>query len=288
MFQSMTGYGKASVVTGDRKIEVEIRSLNSRQLDLNLRLPSAYRALEGDIRNIVNELLLRGKVDLSIVVNAGDRTGKPPVNKELAKQYYRQIKEIGKAIGEKKISYLPLIMNLPGIFNPDVTASKEELKTVVSLVKRTTGLVTKYRTEEGKALKKDVDSHLSVIVKKESELTQLDPARTERIRNKLLEKLEEIKNAGNLDKNRFEQELIYYMEKLDINEERTRLRTHCHYFMETINESNCGRKLGFIAQEIGREINTIGSKANDAGIQKLVVEMKDELEKIKEQLLNVL
>lgn len=288
MFQSMTGYGKISAIIGNKNIEVEIRSLNSKQLDLNLHLPFLYHELEAELRSLISQRVQRGKVDVFINLTATTGAGKPLLNKNLAKQYHKQLKELAKAIGDKKVAYLPLILNMPGLFKPEEVAAKEELKVALTLVGKAVGLLKVFRAEEGKALKKDIESHLAAIVNKEKGVAKLDPARIEKIRNKMRERMKEAKEIANTDANRFEQELIYYIEKLDINEERTRLTAHCNHFTETMREENCGRKLGFIAQEIGREINTIGSKANDADIQKLVVEMKDELEKIKEQLLNVL
>ncbi len=288
MIESMTGFGKATVDLNTRKIEAEIRSLNSRQFDLNLHLPTLYREAENNIRTLLSDKLHRGKIDLFVNMNSGAQAEKTPLNKPLAKEYYRQLKELSEAIGEKNGVYLPLILNMPGLFKTEETATSEELKAIVALVEKAAAKLIKFRTEEGKALKKDMETHLDVIKNCEKEIGKLDRARIDSIRRRLNDKIKEMMDKKLADSNRFEQELIYYIEKLDINEERTRLRTHCSYFSATMHEENCGRKLGFIAQEIGREINTIGSKANDAAIQKLVVEMKDELEKIKEQLMNVL
>lgn len=288
MFQSMTGFGKASALSRHKKIDAEIRTLNSKQLDLNLHLPFVYRELEAEIRILITPILVRGKVDIFISIPGNEGMTKPLLNKELAREYYRQLKELGKTIKEKKGAYLPLMLNMPGLFRAEEAVSGEELKTVLDLIKKAAGLVVKFRQKEGKALKKDIEVHLSAIENRETEIAKLDSARTDKQRQRLMTKLNELGEAQRIDRNRFEQEIIYYIEKLDINEERTRLRTHCKYFRETMEEESGGRKLGFIVQEIGREINTIGSKANDGSIQKLVVEMKDELEKMKEQLFNVL
>ena len=288
MLQSMTGFGKASARISGKKVDVEIRSLNSKQLDFNVRLPQLYRELEPEIRTYLGKILDRGKVDMFINVTSEESKAKNVLNKELAKAYHKELKELGKALHEKDVEYLPLVLRMPDIFKTEETAGKEELKTVLSLVHKAVDMVAKYRVDEGKALKKDIESHLSLIEKKEAEVGAMDGKRIDKVREKLTTKLNDLAEAKNIDNNRFEQELIYYIERLDINEERTRLKAHCSYFRQTMNEDKGGRKLGFIIQEVGREINTIGSKANDAEIQKVVVEMKDELEKIKEQLLNIL
>ncbi len=288
MLQSMTGFGKASSRINGRKVDVEIRSLNSKQLDLNMRLPSIYREIEPDIRNLINNTLHRGKVDLFINISSEDGIPKASLNKEIAKQYYKELKALGKSIGEKNVSYLPLIVRMPEVFKTEEVADKKELKDLLAIITKATHLVTQFRIQEGKVLKKDIESHLGEIEKKEKEVDNLDAKRVEKIRERLDNKIKELCTNDMIDRNRLEQEIIYYIEKLDINEERQRLKAHCNYFKQTMQEDNGGRKLGFIIQEIGREINTLGSKANDAGIQKIVVEMKDELEKMKEQLLNIL
>jgi uncharacterized protein (TIGR00255 family) len=284
----MTGFGKASSRINGRKVDVEIRSLNSKQLDLNMRLPSIYREIEPDIRNLINNTLHRGKVDLFINISSEDGIPKASLNKEIAKQYYKELKALGKSIGEKNVSYLPLIVRMPEVFKTEEVADKKELKDLLAIITKATHLVTQFRIQEGKVLKKDIESHLGEIEKKEKEVDNLDAKRVEKIRERLDNKIKELCTNDMIDRNRLEQEIIYYIEKLDINEERQRLKAHCNYFKQTMQEDNGGRKLGFIIQEIGREINTLGSKANDAGIQKIVVEMKDELEKMKEQLLNIL
>jgi len=284
----MTGFGKASSPVGERNADVEIRSLNSKQLDLNIRLPLLYKEIEPELRTLIGNILTRGKVDVFINLSGDEGKTKATIDKGAAKQYYRQLKELSKAIHEKDVQYLPLLLKMPDVFKTEETAGKQELKAVLNLAAKAARMVEKYRQQEGKALKKDIELHLAAIEKKENEVSRHDAKRIEKIREKLTAKVNEIAEGKAIDNNRFEQELIYYIEKLDINEERTRLRTHCTYFRQTMNDNNAGRKLGFIMQEIGREINTIGSKANDADIQKIVVEMKDELEKMKEQLLNIL
>ncbi len=287
MIQSMTGYGSASTRSGGKKIEVEIRSLNSKQQDINLRMPFFYSKAEPGIRSAIAELLDRGKIDISINVSAEKGGGTARLNKELAMQYYNEMKSFAKQINEKNTSYMPLLFKIPDIFKGGETIKDSEVEAVVGLVCKAALAVAKFRQAEGKELAKDIVQNLSGIEKKVVEIEKLDKTRIPKLKEKLKTKISE-GISGQIDINRFEQEIIYYIEKFDINEEKARLKTHCAYFRENLQGDNGGRKLGFISQEIGREINTIGSKANDSDIQKLVVEMKDELEKIKEQLLNVL
>ncbi len=284
----MTGFGKASGRIGAKTVDVEIRSLNSKQLDLNMRLPHTYYSLEPEIRTLIPELLDRGKVDLFINIGGNEGKSNVSLNKSLARQYLKEFKSLAKDINESDIQFLPLILRMPDVFRTEEKAEKKELETVLSLVRKAAQMVSNFRQQEGKALKKDIESNLLVIEGNEKKIDKLDPLRVEKLKERLMAKITEAADGRNIDTNRFEQEIIYYIEKLDINEEKSRLRAHCNYFRTTINEPNGGRKLGFIVQEIGREINTIGSKANDADIQRLVVEMKDRLEKIKEQLLNIL
>lgn len=288
MLQSMTGFGKASGQIAGKTVDVEIRSLNSKQLDLNMRLPHSYYGLEPELRTLIPELLDRGKVDLFIAVGGAESKNKVSLNKAVAKEYVKEFKSLAKDLNEKDIQYLPLVLRMPDIFKSEDKADKKELDAILVIVRKAADMVSKFRQQEGKALKKDIESHLAVIEGNEGKIDKLDPTRVERLRERLMTKIQEGLSGRVADMNRFEQEIIYYIEKFDINEEKARLRNHCNYFRTTMNEPNGGRKLGFIVQEIGREINTIGSKANDAEIQRHVVEMKDELEKIKEQLLNIL
>lgn len=283
----MTGYGSASIRLQGKKIDVEIRSLNSKQQDINLRMPFIYSKAEPAIRSAVAELLERGKIDVSISVSTGKGTGINYLNKELARHYYNELKSFAKEINETNIQFMPLLSRIPELFKMEEAVKDTEADAVVLLVSRAARAVSKFRQAEGKELGKDIVKNLSSIEKKALEVEKLDKERIPKLKEKLKTKISESAN-GKMDMNRFEQEIIYYIEKFDINEEKARLKTHCAYFRQNINVDKGGRKLGFISQEIGREINTIGSKANDSGIQKLVVEMKDELEKIKEQLLNVL
>lgn len=287
MLQSMTGYGSASTRLGEKKIDVEIRSLNSKQQDINLRMPFSYGKAEPGIRAALAEVLERGKIDISINISNGKGAGVGSLNKELARHYYHEIKSFAKEIKEKDIEYMPLLLRIPDLFKTEETVKESEMDALVALVRKAALAVAKFRQAEGKELAKDIIKNLSSIERKVVEIEKLDPERIPKLKEKIRAKISEGVN-GKMDMNRFEQEIIYYIEKFDINEEKARLKTHCAYFRQNMNDDKAGRKLGFITQEIGREINTIGSKANDSDIQKLVVEMKDELEKIKEQLLNVL
>lgn len=287
MLQSMTGYGSATAHLNGKKIHVEIRSLNSKQQDINLRMPFIYNKAESDIRSAIAEVLDRGKIDISINISSGKGNGASSLNKELARRYYNEMKAFAKEIHEKDVQYMPLLTRIPDLFKTEETVKKSEVDTVVLLARKAAQAVSKFRQAEGKELAKDLQLNLSFIEKQAILIEKLDIERIPKLKEKLRSKISEATN-GKMDMNRFEQEIIYYIEKFDINEEKARLKTHCAYFRQNVNEEKGGRKLGFISQEIGREINTIGSKANDSGIQTLVVEMKDRLEKIKEQLLNVL
>lgn len=287
--KSMTGFGKAVCELPQKKVTIEIRSLNSRQLDLNLRVPSQYRDKESEMRQMISRSLERGKIDVSIYTESGPESTSSAINQTLAMEYYREIKKLAEATGEIPVDYLALVLRMPDVLKQDrVVPDENEWKAVSQSVQDAITAFNAFRDDEGKVLEKEFVQRIGIIQSKLNAIAALDPQRANAVREKLNKFLEENIPAANVDKNRFEQELIYYLEKLDITEEKLRLQTHCEYFLATMNEPSSGRKLGFITQEIGREINTIGSKANDAGIQKMVVEMKDELEKIKEQMLNVL
>lgn len=285
----MTGYGKAVCELPNKKVTIEIRSLNSRQLDLNFRVPSQYRDKESELRSLISKSLERGKIDFGIFLEASGENGSNTINQTLAMEYYRELKKLSETTGEKHNDILGLVMRMPDVLKQDRTAPDEdEWKVVMNSVIEAIAAFNKFRDDEGKTLAQEFESRIGIIQNKLKTVTDLDPQRIAAVRERLNKYLAENIPAADVDKNRFEQELIYYIEKLDITEEKLRLQTHCDYFLNTMKEPSSGRKLGFIGQEIGREINTIGSKANDAAIQKHVVEMKDELEKIKEQLLNVL
>lgn len=291
MIKSMTGYGKAVAETPHKKISIEIKSLNSKQLDVNTRLPWLYKEKEPEIRNIISQKLDRGKIDLNINFDLLDEEVIPVINKSVVKNYFNQFREIA---GELKIEIddqiLSTIMKLPD----SLKTEKPELEEAEwNLVKQQTlesvNMLDLYRIKEGNSIETDLKKCIGKILASLETIETFEEGRITKIREKILSLLKDTVGTENIDKNRFEQELIFYLEKFDINEEKVRLKTHCNYFLDSIGTpSPNGKILSFIAQEIGREINTIGSKANDASIQKLVVMMKDELEKIKEQTLNVL
>ncbi len=287
----MTGYGKAIAETPQKKITIEIKSLNSKQLDLNTKLPWLYKEKEPEIRNLVSQHLDRGKIDLTVYFDLLDEEVATVINKAAVKSYYRQFQEIA---GELKINLddqiFSAIMKLPDTLKTDKQElSDEEWTLVKNKIIESITVLDIYRIEEGNSILADLRKCIGKIIAFLENIEIFEGGRITRVREKLKSILEENSGSENIDRNRFEQELIFYLEKYDINEEKVRLRTHCDYFLETIETpAPNGKILSFIAQEIGREINTIGSKANDASIQKLVVMMKDELEKIKEQTMNIL
>lgn len=287
--KSMTGYGKSVCELPQKKITVEIRSLNSRTFDLNIRMPSVYREKESEVRSEISKNADRGKIDVSIYSEGNTEASVGTMNHSLLLTYHKELSKAAVAIGDERKDFLPLLMRMPDIFKQDKQEfNAEEWKATFESVKIALVAFNTFREDEGNTLATELSQRIAIIQTKLLAIATLDPQRAIAVRERLNKHLTEATNAENIDKNRFEQELIYYLEKLDITEEKVRLQTHLDYFSATMLETGAGRKLGFIAQEIGREINTIGSKANDAGIQMIVVQMKDELEKIKEQLLNVL
>lgn len=292
MLISMTGYGKAEVEVGSKKIIAEVRSLNSKQLDLSVRLPQIYRELEMDIRSLISQQLTRGKVDFQISYEESNDTSAVPINADVFAAYYKQLIQIsGKhGIDIKDEPILQTVLRLPDVLKvqkDEITDA--ELAAVKTVTAKALEQINKFRLQEGAVLEKDILMRVDLIL---DLLTKVEPFEKQRIadvRSRLVENLNGLAKDIKLDSDRFEQEVIYYLEKLDITEEKVRLRNHCKYFTDTARLGEpVGRKLGFIAQEMGREINTLGSKANNADMQKIVVMMKDELEKIKEQSLNIL
>ena len=287
----MTGYGKAIAETPQKKITIEIKSLNSKQLDLNTKLPWLYKEKEPEIRNLISQRLDRGKIDFSIFCDMLDDEVVTVINKSAVRNYYNQFKEIA---AELKIDLddqiFTAIMKLPDTLKNEKPEMPEaEWEVVRNQISESVTMLDLYRIEEGNSIMADLKKCIGKILSLLETVQTFEAGRITKIREKIMSILDENLGSEKVDKNRFEQEIIFYLEKYDINEEKIRLKTHCDYFIETINTpSPNGKILNFIAQEIGREINTIGSKANDASIQKLVVMMKDELEKIKEQTLNVL
>ncbi|MCF6295656.1 MAG: YicC family protein [Flavobacteriaceae bacterium] len=285
MIQSMTGYGKSVLQLPNKKISIEIKSLNSKNLDSYVRTPSLYRSKELDIRKLIASKLERGKIDFSLFLEITGEETSTQLNKPVVKKYMKQLYEI---VGGNEIELLKMAVKMPDALNTERDEiDEEEWKTIEDEIVTTLNKIQDYRADEGLTLEKDFRDRIQNIDSLLKQVIAIDPDRINAVRERLHKGISELKEK--VDENRFEQELIYYIEKLDITEEKVRLENHLDYFTKSINSQDSnGKKLGFISQEIGREINTIGSKANYAPMQKLVVEMKDELEKIKEQLLNVL
>lgn len=290
MIKSMTGFGKAEVTLANKKITVEIRSLNSKQLDLNLRLPAVYRQSEYEIRGIITRALERGKVDVFVTVESQTTETSARINRETFREYLRQMTEVLHYSGlEPNYNALvPCIMHLPDVVAAETeTVSDEESAVLLSATEKAAAELNAFRVQEGATLIADLLRRIDLIENYKNEVIPYEKARTEAVKARILDNLSKL--DVEVDRNRLEQEMIFYLEKLDITEEKVRLTNHCNYFREVAaSEEGVGRKLGFIAQELGREINTMGSKANESNIQILVVKMKDELEKIKEQVLNIL
>lgn len=289
MLKSMTGFGKAILELDNKKVTIEIKSLNSKQLDVFTRIPNLYKEKDLLVRNEIMKELNRGKVELSIFIESVGGEKDVKVNLPIVKQYYQQLSEMCSSCGIAEENMLQTIMRLPDVLKIEYQELDEnEWNLIFTGVKKALVELNKFRNQEGESLKKEIYSRIDNIVALANEVPQYESERIETVKGRLRDKLAEL-NDKNIDENRFEQELIFFLEKLDITEEKVRLAQHCTYFLETAkSEEMAGKKLGFIAQEIGREINTLGSKANDSNIQKLVIQMKDELEKIKEQILNLL
>jgi uncharacterized protein (TIGR00255 family) len=290
MIRSMTGFGSASVEFQQKIISVEIKSVNSKFFDLTLRLPQVYREKEMEVRTELARFIERGKSEVNFAIESQDGTKKSNINMPLFKSYYDELKKIDSEHQLGTTNYLQLILAIPEVMVTEkIVLTEEEWKAASNALALAMKKFQGFRQNEGNALEQDMLEKISGIKKGIRELEKYEAPRISSIRKKLQSGLEEFIQANNIDKNRFEQELVFYMEKFDISEEKVRLASHCDYFLHTMKEEHsAGKKLSFIAQEIGREINTIGSKANDADMQKIVVILKDELEKIKEQVLNVL
>ena len=285
MIQSMTGYGKAEIQFENKNYVLELRSLNSKVLELNARLPSHIREIEIQLKKIVRENLKRGKVDLNLNIEDNSESAAKTINVTRVNQYIEQLKSIEDGA---RLELLKIALKLPDTLKSKIEDFDEnEIKLIESLLKKAIDALNVFRSDEGKILEREFNKRLENLESLSKELEMIDPERSAEIQEKLRISLEALELE--IDQNRFEQELIYYLEKYDITEEKVRLKNHIDYFKKTLNSgASNGKKLGFITQEIGREINTIGAKANHAGLQKLVIQMKDELEKIKEQLMNVL
>ena len=285
MIQSMTGYGKAIVQLPQKKVTIEVKSLNSKNLDLNVRIPTIYKEKELHIRKGLSKHLVRGKIEFSIFIEVTGEQTTTKINKEVVNSYIDQLRNIAET---SRDSTLEIAMRLPDVLKTE----REELDTkewtlIEKGIEQATNEIIIYRKDEGKVLEDDFTDRIKTIQKLSDDIVEIDKERLIHVREKLYKAAEDLKTE--VDENRFEQELMYYLEKLDITEEKVRLNSHLDYFLKELNGSaSNGKKLGFISQEIGREINTTGSKSNYAPMQNVVVQMKDELEKIKEQLLNVL
>ncbi|CCZ76852.1 MULTISPECIES: YicC/YloC family endoribonuclease [Alistipes] len=286
----MTGFGKGEAALQNKKITVEIRSLNSKQLDLGLRLPAVYRQSEYEIRNIIARTIQRGKVDVFVTVESQDVETPARINKEVFREYLHQMTDTlaFAGIDADYDAIVPVIMRLPEVVSTETESiSDEEHAALIAATEAAAARLDAFRMQEGAILIADLLGRVDRIESYKEEVVPFEKARTETIKARILDNLEKLQ--ADVDRNRLEQEMIFYLEKLDITEEKVRLANHCRYFREVAaGEEGAGRKLGFIAQEMGREINTMGSKANESNIQILVVKMKDELEKIKEQVLNIL
>jgi len=290
MIKSMTGFGKAVGTSSGNMISVEIRALNSKFLELSIRLPAGYRDHDMELRSSISKEAERGKVDINVVLEPIPGAKRSMINRSVVNSYVNDLKAIKKETGLEAKDPVDVILRFANVLNNEKAESNaKEWKLIDSLVRKALKDFTNFRTREGKALQKDIETRANKIIKLLSNVEKNDPLRIKNVRARLKRSFDDNEENINVDKNRFEQELIYYLEKLDITEEKVRLKSHLSYLLESLKtkESN-GKKLGFIMQEVGREINTVGSKANDAQIQRKVVEMKDELEKMKEQIANII
>jgi uncharacterized protein (TIGR00255 family) len=291
MIKSMTGYGKAECELSQKKITIEVKALNSKQLDLNTRIPGIYREKEIEIRREISDQMIRGKVDFSLYSESLGVDSNSVINSSVIKSYYNQLREISNDLGIMvNERTLQAIMQLPDVVKTNREEPDEnEWKTIVATIRLAIKSLDNFRIQEGLSLYNDIVLNINVITTLLDQVQQYELERTTKVKERILDGLKDLSSPEGVDHNRLEQEMIFYLERLDLNEEKVRLGNHCTYFLETINlDEPVGKKLGFIAQEIGREINTLGSKANHTEIQKLVIGMKDALEKVKEQLLNAL
>lgn len=291
MLKSMTGFGRAEKSVGDKTFLVDIKSLNGKQFELQLKIPALLKPFEFEIRRLLSEELIRGSVDCMISLKDTGSAKPVTINTELARAYYQPLASLSAELGLDTSHILSTLVKLPEVITPSAdTLSDAEWESLQGVIRLATGALNAHRSNEGQVLEDDLLLRISNIERLQNEVSKLEPLRQQKIRDNITRLLEEKVGKENYDGNRLEQELIYYIEKIDISEEQVRLKNHCDYFRSLLsdNDSAKGKKLSFVLQEVGREINTTGSKAYDASIQKAVVEMKDELEKAKEQVLNVL
>ncbi|MEZ4906098.1 MAG: DUF1732 domain-containing protein [Saprospiraceae bacterium] len=291
MLYSMTGYGKCESITSNNRIVVEIKSLNSRTNEIRLKLPSGYSEKELELRNLILSRLIRGKIDVNII-NDLNSNSNIAINGKLFKEYYRQLNQIADELGENNRDYFPSIVRIPNVFKEsDYVVTDEDWNATMQSLENAIHKLVDFRVNEGLSLQQDILNNLGSIMDRFDEVDALDEERKRFLRERMDTLIKGMEQNNKIDKDRFEQEVLFYLEKLDINEEKSRLKQHCIYFQEVVADDNLldkGKKLSFITQEIGREINTLGAKAQFSELQKIVVEMKDNLEKIKEQLANVL
>lgn len=292
MIKSMTGFGKATAEVNNKKISVEIKSLNSKQADMFVRMPSFYKEKELPVRSLINKELERGKIEFNLYVELLAEQSSVNLNKDLFKKYYTELKDVLADLNEATTNenLVSIVAKMPDVYKSEKSELDEtEWVEIEKTIKEAIIALDNFRRDEGKSLLEELTLRINNIVSLLAEVEQYDEERITTVKERISNHLNEAVGEQNINKDRFEQELIFYIEKFDVTEEKTRLTTHCNYFLETLNSDiSEGKKLGFISQEIGREINTLGSKANHADIQKIVVKMKDELEKIKEQALNIL
>jgi uncharacterized protein (TIGR00255 family) len=290
MIKSMTGFGKGEAICGDKKFRVELRSLNSKQLDLSVKIPSKYRAVEADVRAIVTRELQRGKVDCFVSFESSVAETSAHINREAFAAYAKELREVctANSVAVDGDYFLNAVLRMPDVITyEEQEVSDDELKAIIAATEQAAKQLNDFRVQEGAILIADLLKRVDLIEQYRHEVEPYESARVDVIKTRIRENIQKL--GIEVDNNRLEQEMIFYIEKLDITEEKVRLDNHCNYFREVAAEEDApGRKLGFIAQELGREINTMGSKSNEANMQRLVVKMKDELEKIKEQVLNVL
>jgi uncharacterized protein (TIGR00255 family) len=286
----MTGYGKSEVTIGHLHVNIEIRSLNSKFLDLTLKIPSVFKEIDSSLRSTIKNELKRGKVELAIHYEKIDSSSKITINKEQLKNYFNQLKEISTELNyQNDKDFMGYALKLPEVIQyQKETVDKKSNEILINAVQEACEDLNSFRKKEGDSLQKELLDYVNSILNNLIKINPFEKERLPKVKQKLFRSIEELNLKSQIDEKRLEQELIYYAEKLDLTEEKVRLKEHCIHFMETLKKINSGKKLGFITQEMGREINTLGSKAHHLSIQKIVVEMKDELEKIKEQVLNIL
>lgn len=291
MLYSMTGFGRAEAIVNGRQVVVEVKALNGKQFDINTKLPPILRSYELDIRTLLNGLLIRGTIDLTVSVRTEGASKPMVVNTDLALFYYQGMKQIAEQTGLPMENIISTLMRMPDVVGADQDVLPEaEWDSVKEVIVKAANELMQHRMHEGAALLKDITLRINNIEQLHQAILPLETERMERIRARITQWLDDMAGKEKIDPNRFEQEMIYYLERMDFSEEKIRLKQHCGYFNDTVKENDAaiGRKLNFILQEIGREINTLGSKANHAEIQQIVINMKDELEKAKEQILNIL